>query len=184
MLPEFFSIFKKSRSRFSEISQSNHEGVEDSPMIGYLILFEKQHKTILLLYRGLIFIFAGFFLVVSIFAYRSFESLEIPDWGLFFLILIDLLLLGGFWKGLVELRRYQKKSRIVLEKINDQLSKDLKQIKFLKVRHKNSSVAPRKKVAEHKGWDIKTCRHCGTNLELLTKECPACHRMQADILPS
>lgn len=184
MLPEFLSRFRKNINRFSEIASSRQESMNDNPMFGYLLLFEKQHRTILLLYRGLMVTFAGFFLLVSVFAYRSFESLQIPDWGLFFLILLDIGLLAGFWKGFIELRRYRAKSRVILEKISTQLNKDLQQIKFLKIKNKSAINSPRKPVKNYEGWDMKTCSFCGVQVELLTEQCPACHRSQKEVLPS
>ena len=165
--------------------------VQKNPLVSYLRLFQNQHKVISILYKGLITAFTGFVLLLSLLIFNVLQNDMVPLWGAFLLGITDLFLLYGVFKAFKELRRYRGKSTQITKQIYTYLKKDLDKLEKIQIEQAftKDSQKPAKrplqrasghavpvKGKEHKGWDFKTCRHCGASIELLEETCPICQR--------
>ena len=76
-----------------------------------------------------------------------------------------------------QIYRYLKKDLDKIEKLQfeHELMKDT-QKRVGKSSHRSHSTSIPIKGKEYKGWDFKTCPQCGGAVELLSEECPLCHK--------
>jgi len=163
--------------------------VEDNPLVEYVRIFQNQHRLISIFYRGLIFSFGSFFLLISFFIFNAYDNIFIPRTGLFVSLLIDLLLLYFVLKTIKQFKKYRKKSEATFAEIYDYLKKDLKQLERIKTGYNTAQGKNRlvglssvglvgkkrpKQVENYSGWDQQTCPRCGLQIEMLEKKCPNC----------
>ncbi|PCI23512.1 MAG: hypothetical protein COB67_12760 [SAR324 cluster bacterium] len=189
----------KIRALMIEVPDENFvtEELQDNPMAGYLKIFQKQHRVIFILYRGLILSFGGLLIVMSVLVYNAAENVLIPAWGTFLLGGIDLFLFLGMVKAFRELSSYKLKSQQVLNKIHDHLRSDLEKLEKIKTEHAGVTKTQQKvhkklrllagksllpKAADYSGWDQRLCPSCNSILEMSREECPNCHQL-LDKLP-
>lgn len=164
--------------------------IEDNPLVGYLKIFQNQHRAISILYQGLILSFSGFVVLLSLLIFNIIDNEIVPIWGAISLGIIDIFLVWGVYRALRELRKYREKSQLMISKIFGYLRKDLSKIE----KHKPESVFPspsqsriqsrlqsltKKKVVskpiDHEGWDSQICPKCNTKVEMLKASCPTCN---------
>ena len=164
--------------------------IRNNPLVGYLEIYQNQHKVIFALYHGLIFAFSGFLLLVSFLIYHLLESALIPSWGAFLLGAADIVLLLCIVMTFKELNTYRRKSREAITQICRYLKNDIDKLEKLQKRHIALSDAHKylqnreyrlsggKKpatVEEYKGWDAQVCPNCQSSVEMLKRMCPHCH---------
>lgn len=170
-------------------TSDNETGLKRNPLVRYLKIFQKQHKVISVLYRGLIVSFCGFILLLSFLIFTVFDSHLIPSWGKITLITIDVFLLFGVCKAFYELGKYRRKSILVLEQVYDFLKNDL--AKYEKMKSEHASISQSNKrlqnkilsftskskslpIENYQGWDYQICPNCHATLEMMTEVCPQC----------
>ncbi|MCP4750089.1 MAG: hypothetical protein GY866_04305 [Proteobacteria bacterium] len=163
--------------------------IENNPLVGYLRIYQNQHKIISILYRGLIVAFSGFVLLLSFLIFNILTNDLIPLWGAFGLGMIDVFLFAGVFKAVQELNKYKKKSSKVLDQVYEYLKNDLSKLEKIKVEHAFISNTHKKiqkkikllsgdttvpKIEEYHGWDSQTCPSCHTSMDMLIEVCPNC----------
>ena len=181
----------------SPSKRTDYSSIEDNPLVGYLKIYQNQHKLIYVFYRGLIFSFSCFFLLISFFIFNARDSIYLPKAGFFILILIDLLLLLFVAKIINEFKKYRKKSESTLSMIYDHLQKDLAQLEFIKAEHtlwqsrgnrfgreiRSENKQQQKKTTAYTGWDHQLCPHCNAQVEMLETTCPNCDSALIKTIP-
>lgn len=167
------------------ISSTDH--LKENPMVGYLNLYQNQHRLIFILYCSLILSFTAFLILVSIFTFYSLDNALIPSWGLYILGGIDFVLFFGTIQGFRQLKHYRQKSQKILGQIYENLQADLTY--FHKIKSLSDKGYPlttkgkKKLIIDHSGWDYAICPECNSKMEMLLKECPNCHHeMQKTLL--
>ena len=163
--------------------------IESNPLVGYIRIYQNQHRVITVLYRGLILAFSGFVLLLSFLILNMLNNEFLPIWGTISLALIDVFLFAGIYKAFQELKRYKTKSSKILEHVHEYLVKDLVKLDRIKREHAFISHT-HKKIQEkiqlltnnalqidnedYEGWDRKICPSCNTTLEMIEEKCPFC----------
>jgi hypothetical protein len=165
--------------------------IMDNPLVGYLKVFQNQHRVIAVLYKSLIFAFAGFVLLLSLLIFNFFNNDLVPLWGAFCLGVIDLFLLGGIVKAFYELKRYRHHSADITRKIHEYLRNDLSKLEKIKAEQSFIHETQKRfqsrlrlvsdqgnppKVKEHAGWDRKACPYCRFSVEMTAEVCPNCRQ--------
>ncbi len=194
---------KKLDERFRELmisipdSEFLSEELEGNPMMGYLKIFHKQHKMIIILYRGLILSFGGLLIIMSFLIYSAAGNMIIPLWGALLLGAIDLFLFAGMLIAIRELDGYRTKSNQVQKRIVTHLKSDIDRLEQIKMEHSGVIRSHKKmqkrvkiisgkplvsKVSDYKGWDHRTCPSCGSILEMGKNKCPSCHNKLDKVL--
>ena len=168
---------------------TENEEIQNNPLIAYLKIYQKQHRIVFTLYRGLIVSFSGFLFLVSFLIFTSLESGLVPTWGAFLLGAIDLVLLAGLIKSLRELRNYRAKSYQIIHQIYDHLKADLLTLYKLQSHQAKASSSQQQlldpfksfsagktatRQAVHRGWDATTCPSCSATIEMSLDQCPHC----------
>lgn len=166
---------------------------DGNPLAGYLKIFQNQHRLIYLLYCGLIVIFSVFLALNSLFIYNMRNSEIVPEWGLFTLVGVDIILFLSLYRVVKHLSRFQRKSQKSLSQVSRFLKKDLSKIERIKNEHANISdthkalqdrikmltgknILP--KIEDYKGWDKRFCSCCGSSFEMSEATCPYCKKKQ------
>ena len=181
---------------FDPNERTDFSNIEDNPLVGYLKIYQNQHKLIFVFYRGLIFSFSCFFLLISFFIFNARDSIFLPKAGFIALILIDLLLLFFVTKAINEFKKYRQKSESTLSMIYDHLKKDLTQLELIKAEHdslrnkgnrfggefRSEKKLPQKK-KNYVGWDHQLCPNCNTQVEMLETTCPNCESVLNKAFP-
>lgn len=189
MFNKFEEIIKKRFSNNPATSPTDPE-IDNNPLIGYLKIFQNQHKVIIILYRSLIWAFTGFLLLLSLLIVNILSNEFVPFWGIFGLGIIDGLLFLGIFKAFQELKRYKKKSATILNHVYEYLKKDLSKLEKIKLEHAFINDTHKKiqekiqlltkdllqvKGKSYQGWDKQVCPGCKTTLEMMMKKCPHCN---------
>ena len=163
--------------------------LKDNPLVCYLNVLRNQHKVISILYRAIITTFTSFTVLLSLFIYSISSSDVIPSWGLYSLVIIDILLIIGVYKATSGLNKYRIKSSRILKYVYSYLKDDL--LKLEKIKHEHAEIVNthqkiQKKVLSYSsktitpgiynysGWDNHICPKCQTSVELLKETCPQC----------
>ena len=188
-------MLKRLDEKFRELMINIPEGdffdeeLEGNPMAGYLKIFQKQHKIIFILYRGLILSFGALLIILSFLIYSAADNVLIPFRDTIILGVINLFLLTGLIMAIRELDKYRSRSNQVQIKIMEHLKTDVNKLEQIKVEHSGIIKSQRQmqkkvkvlsgkfvlvKVADHKGWDKRACSSCGTILEMGKEQCPSC----------
>jgi len=164
--------------------------IEDNPLVGYLKIFQNQHRAISILYQGLILSFLGFVVLLSLLIFNIIDNDLIPAWGTISLGVIDIFLIGGVFKALMELRKYREKSQLMINKIFGYLRKDLSKVEKNRsesvfsspsqnrIQSRLQSITRKRAVAKpenYEGWDSQTCPKCNTIVEMSETTCPTCN---------
>lgn len=177
----------------------DHAKVKGNPLVGYLEIFQKQHRRLQVLSRLLLFCFALFMGMVSAILYSAFQEDLLSDWMIGGLVLLDLLLALGILRALHGLKDYGKKSGQSFQQIFEHLEGDIHRLERIKSEHAFISKAHKRikdkigaiggledvlpEPEHHQGWDAKRCPICHTKVELLQEECPTCHHFFEDLHP-
>lgn len=156
-------------------------GVEGNPLSLYLRVYQRQHRVIFLLYRGLLLAFGTLMVVVSFLIDASLEPSQAPVWAPYALGLVDLALTLGFFKALFELKKYKAKNAELLALVLEHLERDLQKLERIKA-EQAQMMAKKKKfkilLGEPKpatlGWDHKLCPKCGQETDVVEEVCPQC----------
>jgi len=164
--------------------------IENNPLVGYIRLYQNQHKVISVLYRGLILAFAGFVFLLSFLILNMLNNELLPMWGSISLGIIDAFLFFGIYKAFQELRRYKQKSSKILKHVHEYLVKDLAKLErikrehaFINDTHKKiqekiqllTSDALQIEKEDYQGWDSQICPSCNSALEMMAEKCPHCN---------
>ena len=164
--------------------------IANNPLVTYLKLFQKQHRLITILYKGLILAFSGFVILLSLLIINIVNNQLFPWWGAVSLTLIDILLVIGIIKAYLELSQYRDKSATITEKIHEFLKSDISKLEKFKEENRIIDSAQkriqkkinllkkeqtRKTVNDYKGWDRQICPICHASVEMTIEECPNCH---------
>ncbi len=170
--------------------------IENNPLVGYLRIFQNQHKVITILYRGLILAFSGFVILLSLLVYSVSQSEFIPFWGVWGLGIIDVFLIFAILKAFQELGKYRVKSTGLLNHIHECLKKDLNKLERIKLEHAFINDTHNKirkqfqsltddslqnRIEEYQGWDKKICPNCRASMEMSQITCPHCHRNLGEV---
>jgi hypothetical protein len=166
--------------------------IMDNPLVGYLKVFQNQHQVISVLYKSLIFAFAAFVLLLSLLIINFFNNDLVPLWGAACLGLIDLFLLAGIIKALLELKRYRLHSADIIRRIREYLLNDLSKLERIKVEQSIIKETQKRfysrlrfvdelgislKTKGHSGLDRKECPYCRFPVEMTAEACPNCHQL-------
>ncbi len=164
--------------------------IESNPLVGYIRIYQNQHRVISVLYRGLILAFTGFVVLLSFLILNMLNNEFLPIWGTISLGVIDIFLFVGIYKAFQELRNYKQKSGKILAHVHDYLVKDLAKLERIKLEHafiNNTHKKIQEKIQlltsdvlhieneDYDGWDRQYCPSCHTVLEMLAKKCPHCN---------
>ena len=164
--------------------------IESNPLVGYIRLYQNQHRVISVLYRGLILAFTGFVVLLSFLILNMLNNEFLPIWGTISLGLIDVFLFIGIYKAFQELKRYRHKSNKILNHVHEYLVKDLAKLERIKLEHafiNNTHKKIQEKIQlltsdvlqidseDYAGWDRQICPGCHAALEMLTEKCPHCN---------
>ena len=165
----------------------------NNPLAGYLKIFQNQHRLIFLLYCGLIVIFSAFLVLNSLFIYNMRNSEMVPEWGLFTLAAVDIILFASLYRVWKHFFRFRQKSQKSLSQVGRFLKKDLSKIERIKNEHANISDTHKAlqdriklltgkkllpKVEDYKGWDKRACSRCGSSFDMSETTCPYCKQKQ------
>jgi len=159
------------------------EEKDGNPLTAYYRFFNNQHKMITVLYKTLVFNFAAFLVLVTLFFFNVLKNPLMPSWGYYFLGFIDFFLAYGVYKAYKELGNYKKKNQQVLKGVEEKLGANLRQLNKIRSELGELEIISSKK-KEYTGWDTSTCSHCGAKAEMLSIECPNCHSSLTPALPS
>ncbi|MDH4224519.1 MAG: zinc ribbon domain-containing protein [Deltaproteobacteria bacterium] len=140
-------------------------------------LQKTQNRIITGIYRLSLAAFVAFFMILISFSLFMVGDPHTPLWLNGLLGTVQVLLLVGFIRTVVEFKTYRRQYADVSERLQ-QLVQQQRAKNPMGEHRMLTSLKPR----EHSGWDAKTCKGCQRAIELATPTCPHCGAEQDPLL--
>jgi hypothetical protein len=189
------------RSSIPSIPESTLVGnaSENDPLTEHLKSFQEQHRTIILLYKGVIISFGTLLVTMSFLIYSAMEQMLIPFWTALLLSVVDIFFFGALVVAIIKLDNYRKRGDQLQKLIMGNLKSDIHRLKQIKIKQNGIMQSHRHiserlkilagrgmilKVPDYKGWDQRVCTSCGTVLEMEREVCVSCQQKLDKLLPN